>query len=1153
MAANRFTPEQQAALDATGKVIVSASAGSGKTTVMIRKILDMVQAGCDVRDILAVTFTKKAAGQMKEKLSKSLVETINLPTTSQETRQRLKKQLLEVPNADISTIHSFCAKLIRSNFFLLETENDFRVIGGDDAEGKSLKSEALDELFDLAYESKDEEFMHLLSVYWRKKSDNAMRRLFLTTYETIRSRADYRSYLEKSGNYDEVCFDKVCDDLFTLLKEKCQYYSKLVEKELRYFGKTEDSPAQVELADQLICGLEQIANAKDYFSASLVEKPQYARKKVSKKDSEEKKLHIEKLAFLKEKIVKIYDKELMETPNREEALQAFLRSAKTAKALAKYLLLFDDKYTQKKRERKVLDYNDLEHKTLLLLQNEETVKELREKYRYVFVDEYQDVNPVQEAIIDKISGENVFLVGDVKQSIYGFRGSKSKYFVEKQHAFGSGAGKSLMMTRNFRSSDAVLDAVNEQFALAMTKETGVVEYNDGSWMERGGAYEVGSGRVEVHFLGEEPKEKAEERGVYSVAAKTGKRETKESRIVKRIRHIIEKERLSTFYDIEKGEYRNVEYKDIAILSRKKQGEIAETVAALSDAGIPVCSAASVNVCDYAEVKRLIDFMSLLDNVEQDIPLCSVLLSPIGGVTAQELTHIRLTYKKEPFFRNAIKRYAQEHTNTLAEKLQSFYTYFENVRMLSNVLDAGELLTKVVAETRMETELLSHANGGMCLKRIRRFIEESVANEPLSVHEFLKRLKDLDYRIEYNESSGDNSVKVLTMHASKGLEYPIVILDNLSQPFRAIDHDEVFVEEKYGLAPRAFDTKNLTRQSTLLRRLHEKKEELSTIADDLNLFYVAMTRAKYGLHMLFNERTIMPNVRYATSFADFVDFSVWEKYVSKENVFDLPKQARQPLAFKPDETLTQGIMEAFLWEYPYKNIENIPVKSSATALLDGSTFSAKALELEEKSDNEIVIEAERSETGEDSKQVKTSTDIGLAYHAFLENFDFSKLYLQNGGRVSKEELENVVECALADMMKKAPVAAAYLSKEKLVEILCNPVFYELRDMRLYKEQKFLASLPVLSTYAKKQGIEPIGLDSDEEIIFQGAIDLLAVGEDEIRIIDYKYSLKNAAALKEHYRLQLELYRQAVAKVMKVDEENIRCTIVNICHGFQVDVE
>lgn len=1136
---DRFTDEQRAAIEARGKTIVSASAGSGKTTVMIEKIVRLIKDGRSVDSILAVTFTKKAASQMKEKLCKELIEEINCPDCPEEKQVLLKKQLADVPTADISTIHSFCAKLIRTHFFAADTDNTFRVIGSDDAEGTALQNRAIEELFEECYEEREEEFSRLLSAYWRKKSDNALKGIFQSTYEQLRIRADYKQYLQNNLNgYTEEDFQSVCSDLKARLNEKCEYYLDLLEDERIVFDdlaeKGESVKGQTALIGELSAFLKEMIDAPDYFSSLNVAKPKFSVNRSGKKDSAEKAKHVEKVRFLKERIVKTYEDLTEKTKSEEEEKQAFLNAGKTAAALAKYLLRFDGKYEALKKERGVLDYNDLEHKALSLLSDEGIVKEMREKYRYVFVDEYQDVNPVQEEILSRLSGENLFLVGDIKQAIYGFRGSKSRFFAEKQKQFEGGEGKNLFLTRNFRSSDAVLNLVNSQFALLMTPRVCAVDYARDSYMERGGRYALNSGRAEIHFFGKEEKAKSESRGVYSVKEQTGKSRGSESLVAKTIRAIIEKEKNSKYYDPDSGEWKEVRYADIAILSRKKKGQIAATISSLAAEGVPVTATAAVNICEYAEVKTLIDILQLLDNAEQDIPLCSALLSPMGNVTSDELTEIRLSYPQVNF-RSACKAYAAEKTNTLSEKLQAFYRYYEEVRRLCTVYSAGEILTKILSETRMETSFLSKENGIACLKRIHRFIEEAAAEE-LCVRAFLNKLKDLEYKIEYSENGGEDSVKVLTMHASKGLEYPIVIVDNLSASFAGAEKDEVFAEEKYGLAPRSFDGEKMLKSNTLLRRLYEEKERESALADALNLYYVALTRAKYGVHLLFEEKTAMPDPKYARSFADLTDFSVWENYFVTDDIFDLPKQERMALAFRPDEQLTGRVMQAFTWKYPFTGYEDLPVKSSATALLPG---------LKERS----VDPEEREEVLEMQEEGETNTQIGLACHAFLEEFDFSLLYDGNGKAVDRNTLEKTVR-RLYDAKKEE---YALLTVEKLVEILSNPVFYALRGRKLYKERQFLVSLPVKDTYALKEDVSPALQErtDGEEMLFQGAIDLLAEGEEDVLLIDYKYSKGGAEYLRAHYKPQLDLYKKAVAKIMRIDPKKIKCRIVNIYHGFEAD--
>ena len=285
---------------------------------------------------------------------------------------------------------------------------------------------------------------------------------------------------------------------------------------------------------------------------------------------------------------------------------------------------------------------------------------------------------------------------------------------------------------------------------------------------------------------------------------------------------------------------------------------------------------------------------------------------------------------------------------------------------------------------------------------------------------------------------------------------------------------------------------------------------------------------------------MADVKYARSFAEFTNFSVWEKYVVEQDFIDLPKLDRTPLVFRPDEGLAREIMRTFTWEYPYKGFENLPVKSSATRLLPD--YESEQRDVTEEGAVNLLSTAQK----------KTSKDRGLAYHAFLENFDFTSLWDENGKKIEDVALREIV---LETMNGLGRDALKLLSEEKLMEILKNPVFFTLRGKRLYKEQQFLVALPVRDTYGKKEGVDKaLSRDGKEEMIFQGAVDLLAVGEDGgAQIIDYKYSKGNAEYLRTHYRPQLDLYRQAVAKILRLDKTKIKCTIVNIYHGFEVNVE
>ena len=399
---------------------------------------------------------------------------------------------------------------------------------------------------------------------------------------------------------------------------------------------------------------------------------------------------------------------------------------------------------------------------------------------------------------------------------------------------------------------------------------------------------------------------------------------------------------------------------------------------------------------------------------------------------------------------------------------------------------------------------------------------------------------------------------------------------------------MYVNEKYGLAPQSFDRDKMLYSSTVTRLLHEKESALSSVADELNIYYVALTRAKYALHVMLKNKTPIMDAKYAKTQADFTDFGLWDEFwgdeAAMEAASELPfAQSPQDIVQDVDEREKREIIEAYGWRYAYGGYENLPVKRTATKLLEeGVKFAEKQGATEDDcvvstldgdedflSENaktaakrEAQFEEKREcfddeEFGDEAFGGQTSIDEGIAYHAFLEQFDFSLLF---GGA----ELSDVVETELLRMKNNRlieDVLFSILKAEKCVEILKNPIFKTLQGCRLLREQQFLAGVTANEVLALKQAFggtleegrfEKQG--DEETIIFQGAIDLLAIFEDgTARVIDYKYSARNRDYLKEHYALQLALYRLAVSKITKIPIEKIGCSIVNIYRGFEVDMD
>ncbi len=1137
-----FKEEQLRAIDAKGKTIVSASAGSGKTTVMIEKILRLILDEVPVEQILAMTYTKKAAAQMKEKLRDALVKKINEKELKKEKKDFLKKQLNAVHTADICTIHSFCSKLLKQNFFDGEISNTFSVISMDDAEGKALVGEALDGIFAEGYGNGDEDLNHLLSIYFHKKKDDNLREAIVKCYGTLRVRDDYKEYLAACGNDSEENFAALCQGLMENLHARCEYYLRALEREEGFFLKQTKCETSIKQATALEEYLRELLAQKNYYDCVKITERKFPSTQHRKEELPAEVLtHIERMRTLAER-VKEMQSQLLSTQPYEEEYRRFASSMRTAKAIAKYILRLDEAYARLKAEKDVLDYSDLEHFALRLLKKEEVQAEMHKKYAYVFVDEYQDVNPVQEKLLSVVAGDNLFLVGDVKQSIYGFRGSKSQFFVDKERQYKEEGHNALILPQNFRCAPAVLEAVNGQFDEIMTKENTSVDYQKEGRMQTGGLYTDGEGkeaygRVRVHMCGDDPSsEKSVIEGVYSVKKGRKKRDKLPSARIRTALDIIRREKkYGKWYDVKTKTYRDVDYGDIAVLYRESKVGSASLAAALAKENIPVTGSGSVNVCEYPEIKTLLDVLMLIDNECQDIPLCSALTS-LKELTAQQLSTIRLAYKSGSFY-SACRAYAEKETDALAHDLRTFFKDLKKWRLLAEVVPVGELIVKLLAKTSLETKFLSLAGGEDSMKRVHRFLEETTNPQPMSVREFLQRLKALDNKIYCPTSGGENAVKLITMHSAKGLEFPVVILFGLGEKLHDTENEAVLVDEKFGLAPFAFDLQRRVRYNTLLRRYYADMADREQIKDELNIYYVAATRAQYALHLLFDDRSYLSDPVYGTSYQNFTDFSKWEKFIYKEEFFDLPYEQRTAYAVSVDEKLVERMERALTERYAYGGLENFPVKDSASGLmkeLDTPFSSAQAMQ-------QGYFYTEREEAAGDEDKITR----GLAYHAFLEKIDFAC--------VGREDLPSYIEETLERWRRENALPQeyfAYLKKEQLCKILSLPIFAKLKGFQLYKERAFLVGLTAKEVLRLQGRSECEVVDGEAEVLFQGAIDLLAVGEEEIYLVDYKYSSGDGEYLRSHYAPQLTLYRRAVAKIMGKKEEQIKTVIVNIALGFEV---
>ncbi len=1084
----QLTEEQRDAIEKQGQVIVSASAGSGKTFVMIERLVSLILAGEDVSKVLAVTFTNKAAAQMRDRLRTAILKKIGESADGE--REKLKEQLNQLPLADISTIHSFCARLVRTHFFAAGVDPAFRILSEDDAEGKAIAAQAMDAAFEEAYEAGTAEFSSLLSVYFRKKKDTRLRVLVRGLYSEVSGLEDPVAALNEIVSQDR--FGEACEFLYRDFKNRAAFLSEIAEDAGAYFA--EHSLRAFSVCADIVNAAKNLTDACGLFD--MRERAQVTpaisvMPSMTKAVGEEL-LLLKKLSGASKEIKKLYVR-VRETEDEETERKRAKDADGRAAALAALTLSFAEHYGALKREANVLDYDDLEHAALRLLQREDVRSAIREKYKYVFVDEYQDVNPVQEKILSRVWGENVFLVGDAKQAIYGFRGSSSAYFKEKEKTF----GHALRLTSNFRSADAILELANRVFG-------SVIE--DYPPMRGSDRYEGHGGGVFFRKIGRE-KTAREELDVYSVlSAARGK---EEDALAREVLGIIRDELGKEWFDADDGKVKKVGYGDIAVLVRKNSGDAERIVRLLSEHSVPVTSSSKINVCECFEARLLIDWLSYLDNDRQDVPLAGALLSAIGGFSDGELARIRLASPRAFTFRDACERYVRTKHDGLSHKLVSFYEKADRYRALSHVRTASEMANLLLADG-LEAQIFSKGDGERRLSRVRRLLSEG---EDRSTHGFLRRLREAEYYVDDSEGGGEDAVKVLTMHAAKGLEFPVVVLASLDTPFHAAERDEILWTQRFLLALKSYDAENKLVYNTVVRRAAALSAEEKEIAEETNLLYVALTRAKVREYLLFEGKESALSPKYAGRFSDFFDFSALADYWSEGGGADAPVP-KTSFVYRGEGEETEKILAAYCVPYAHRDSVRLPAKSSATALLKG---------------------AEKAVRGRGDMPAAT-TEEGLAYHAFLQHVRFGKPAGEELARMAREGIIEEERLAL-------------LRPEKLEEILNIPCLKDLAGRKLYREQTFLLSLPACEIPPNESVAAP---SEGDEIVFQGAIDLLYEDGNGYVLVDYKYSSRSDGELSAAYAPQIALYKKAVARILRVREETVRARIVNIMQCREIPV-
>ena len=1220
-----WTKEQsQAIYKDKSNILVAAAAGSGKTAVLVERIINkIINEKIDIDKLLVVTFTNAAASEMRERILSTLYKKID-ESDSEEEIQKLQKQTILLNKANICTIDSFCLDVLRNNFFETDISPNFRI--GDTSEMELLKQEVLEELFEEKYEEKNADFQKLIKTYTSYTDDTPLKDLMLKIFNFISSSPYPRNWLnsavEKFNIKNDIEFtqtewgnllkqeieEEILDDI-AILEAEAKKLS--VENELVLFQKTlENDISELQVLHANLDNWNKaytIANSLEFITwprakTDLIEKEnaKNVRDTVKKK--------------FKAKVDKIF------VSSSEEALEDILDMYKILIKLKDLIFEFEDRFVAKKKEKNILDFSDIEHLALQILveekddgthQRSEVAKKYQQRFEEIAIDEYQDSNLVQEYILTTISrGNNIFMVGDVKQSIYRFRQARPELFLQKYKTYGLGdsneKGLKIQLFKNFRSRNNILDFTNLIFKNIMSETLGDLDYTEEEYLNLGAKWDDQENNIELH---KSEKHDYKIKNEIDIIDLTGfNEETKDSVqpgeyeeneeeqedieniedieleakfVAKKIKKLVDSK--FQVYDLKQQKYRNIKYRDIAILLRSTKGKAPVFEKELMENNIPVYSDMSSEYIDSMEIQTILSLLKIIDNPMQDIPLVTVMRSSIGRFTDNELVEIRLADQYSDFY-TAVQKSKLSVSNELKEKIERFLGQIEEWREEQEYLSLGELIWKIYEDTGFLNYMGVMPNGTLRQANLKMLFERAKQYETASFKglfnfiRFIEKLSLSSGDLSAAKMIGENEdvVRIMSIHKSKGLEFPIVFLSSSASNFNMMDlNADILMDQELGLGVKFIDYEAQIKYDTLTKLALRNKGIVDSLSEEMRILYVAFTRAKEKLYITGlkknytkykekleemilvyknqNEKINPILIKKYKSYLDWIllvyfcnfdeakEFTNINVHKKDELIKDLKPEEKQELdLLKLIQENSQNITDEELEElgtklnFKYEFLESttIPSKTSITAIAHKNIEEVK-MEPSEK----IEFSKPKFLAGDEEEKV-TASERGTIVHLCMKNLDFSKDYeLQD----IKNLIQNLVEKQLI-----TEKGALSINPYQILKFTKLDVWKELKTAKEYhKEEPFYINVPA-------NEIEDI--DCTESILAQGIIDLYYITKDnELVLLDYKTDFVREgeeSILIQRHTPQLMLYKEALENALgrKVDRVCIYSTVL----GKEVEI-
>ena len=1225
-----FTPQQQKVIDLHNRnILVSAAAGSGKTAVLVERIIRMIcreEDPVDIDRLLIVTFTNAAAAEMRERISLGINRELALHPES----EHLQKQAALLHNAQITTIDSFCMFLLKNHFNEIGIDPAFRVM--DEGEKKLLIQDVLAGLLEDKFAQGDEAFHYCVEYFCTGGREKVLEDYILELYEFAESHPWPEEWLEeRKKDYDgtEDCLEQT-DYGSYLVKHIRSMLESCLElcREIQQLCHEPDGPYMYgELVDQELEQLERLLRLKSLEGyASHIPAVTFGRlpsKKDYSVDPFKRELAKELRGELKE-VLKGLSERFFATP-LPLAVSQMAACREPVNTLIDLALEFRRRLQDKKQENKVVDFADMEHYALEILLDRkdgeivpsQVALEYRQYFKEILIDEYQDSNLVQEYLLRAVSGEedgqfNRFMVGDVKQSIYKFRLARPELFLEKYDTYTQedSSCQRIDLSKNFRSRREVVDTVNGIFSGIMSKQMGGIAYDDSAALYVGADYPENLGCGSELLLIEKPgTEKAggieqtagARQASRATGAASGLTDKQAEALV--IAHKI-KDLQSSFQVTDKatGQLRPLKYSDIVILLRTNSGWDEEFKAVLEEEGIPVYITSKTGYFASSEVQEILQLLRVLDNPMQDIPLFGVMKSVFGEFMEEEIALIRSVYRDRSLYEalEAVSELDGAEVQTIADwdeaardaadvavgrishelqsKTKDFLQKITRYRTYTSYMPIRDLLQELVRDNGYLAYVTALPMGSRRRANVEMLFTKATDFEKTSYHglfHFIRYMDQLEkYDVDYGEAEmlDENAdvVRIMSIHKSKGLEFPVTFVSGLSKRFNMQDvNRSLILDVDMGIGTDYVDPERRIRNKTLRRRVIARKMREDNLSEELRVLYVALTRPK--------EKLIMTAVledaaakwekqkelkRDCLSYHEFMESGGYLDFLmpvveragveiqiiggddlaggqSKEQIQLMDRRNR--LEYAGDYADTEALKELkqrFTWQYPYRSLEKLYTKTTVSELKIAAMAEKDEAAYYAFEEQEIVPYEPKFKRGEEKI---SGTIRGNAFHKVMELINFEAVYKGVDVNALKEKvldgnIEKTLYCNLKEFLA-GEVAGRRLSEEyrnavndrKLVHFLSDELAVRMYRAsargELYREQPFVYGISA----------DRLGEDypKQEKVLIQGIIDAFFVEDGELVLVDYKTDVvQTGQELWNRYETQVQYYEEALCRLMNM---------------------